>query len=64
MPFSWWSWYLPVKARSVPCLRSTLNCSGVSCSFHSSSVFSTFWMVAVFPFTAGRPFAAVFRGAA
>lgn len=29
-----------VPARSVPCLRNTLNCSGVSVSRHSSLVFS------------------------
>jgi hypothetical protein len=29
------------KGRSVPCCRATWNCSGVSCFFHSSSLFVT-----------------------
>src|SRR6185503_8028925 len=41
-PSSCLSQYLPVKARSVPPLRSTSYCSGVSSSRHCSSVFRTF----------------------
>jgi hypothetical protein len=29
------------KGGSVPCCRATWNCSGVSCFFHSSSLFVT-----------------------
>src|SRR5215472_318961 len=41
-PLSFTCTYLPVKGRSVPALRSTSYCSGVSFSFHSLSVNSTF----------------------
>ena len=41
MPSSWLSQYFPVNARSVPALRSTWYCSGVSSSRHCASVFST-----------------------
>ena len=30
----------PLKARSVPALRTTWNCMGMSCAFHSASVFT------------------------
>ncbi len=39
IPFSWWAWYFPVKALSVPFFLVTRNCSSVSCSLHCSSVF-------------------------
>src|SRR4029079_7865556 len=39
-PDSLQSWYLPVKARSVPFWRVIRNCSGVSSRCHSSSLFS------------------------
>src|SRR5262245_35985076 len=39
-PSSWQSQYLPVNARSVPAWRNTANCSGLSSSAHSWSVFS------------------------
>ena len=39
MPSVFSSTYGPVKARSVPALRVTSYCSGVSCSRHSASVF-------------------------
>ena len=42
MPCSWLFQYLPVNGRSVPALRVTSNCSGVSCAFHSASVLCTF----------------------
>src|SRR4249920_3185653 len=42
MPVSWRFQYLPVNAISVPFSRSTRYCSGVSCFFHSSFVFTTF----------------------
>jgi len=38
------STYGPLKARSVPALRVTSYCSGVSCSRHSASVFSVLSM--------------------
>src|SRR4051812_27895378 len=41
MPSSWQSQYSPVKARSVPALRSTSNWAGVSCARHSSSALAT-----------------------
>ena len=40
VPSSLTSFKGDVHAGSVPSLRSTLNCSGLSISFHSSSVFS------------------------
>ena len=42
MPSSWQSQYLPVNARSVPFLRVTWNCSGVSSRLYSSSVLAFF----------------------
>src|ERR1700681_1920519 len=39
--------YWPLKALSVPCLRVTSNCNGVSCCFHSASVLWTFLTRAV-----------------
>src|SRR5271157_3090326 len=42
IPLAWRSQYWPVKACSVPCLRVTLNCSGVSWARHSASVLTTF----------------------
>src|SRR5262245_57185578 len=41
MPASWRFQYFPVNAISVPFSRSTRYCSGVSCFFHSSFVFTT-----------------------
>src|SRR5437762_1558517 len=40
--------YSPVNARSVPFLRSTWYCSGVSCCRHSASLFSTFIALGAF----------------
>src|SRR5262245_27070413 len=37
LPFARLFQYSPLNARSVPFLRVTLNCSGVSCAFHSAS---------------------------
>src|SRR6185437_14433225 len=42
IPSSWLSSKAPVKARSVPFSRMIWNCSGVSSSRHSASVFWTF----------------------
>ena len=39
MPLRWLSQYSPENARSVPFLRVTRNCSGVSCAFQSASDF-------------------------
>src|SRR3954452_696393 len=44
-PSSCLSQYLPVNARSVPPLRSTSYCSGVSSSRHCWSVFSIFVVI-------------------
>src|ERR1700694_1740982 len=41
MPLSLRSQYSPANARSVPFLRVTLYCMGVSCARHSASVFVT-----------------------
>src|SRR5271169_6976317 len=41
MPLACRSQYWPVKARSVPALRVTSNCSAVSCARHSASVLTT-----------------------
>src|SRR3954454_24983282 len=41
VPSAWLSTYLPLKGRSVPALRSTWYCSGVSSARHCASVFST-----------------------
>src|SRR5690349_8450323 len=39
-----------VKARSVPCLRRTSNCSGVRTFFHSSSDLTIFSITSLDPF--------------
>src|SRR3954451_21119650 len=50
MPAVFSSTYGPVKARSVPALRVTSNCSGVSCSRHSASdllILVVIWLLSV-----------------
>src|SRR5215210_2268652 len=47
MPSSLLSVYSPLKGRSVPFIRVTRYCSGVSWSCHSSSVFCIFLGVSV-----------------
>src|SRR6185436_12798371 len=44
IPASLVAWYLPVKARSVPCLRVTSYCVCESCCLHSASDLTTFSM--------------------
>src|SRR3954468_16744353 len=51
MPSSFECTYLPVNGGSVPCRRSTSYSSGVSCSRHSSSVFSTLASMSLLSFT-------------